>query len=60
MQIVNHSAAAQIEEIFAHAAIPSTSSLPLTNMYESMLNLYPFAQPGSSFWRLLALAQLDK
>jgi hypothetical protein len=29
-------------------------------MCESMLNLYSFAQPGSSFWRLLALAQLDK
>jgi hypothetical protein len=44
MQIVDHSAAAQIEEVLAQSAIPSSSSLPSAYMGEGMLNSHAFAQ----------------
>jgi hypothetical protein len=56
VQIVDDSAAAEIEEILPQPAIACASSLPLTNMCEGMLNGHPFAQFRPSFWRLLALA----
>jgi hypothetical protein len=60
MQIVDDGASTQIEEIFAHALIASTSALPPANMGKGMLNCHPFTQFGSSLWRLLTLAQLDE
>jgi hypothetical protein len=56
MQIVDDRAAAQIEEVLAHASIASTSALPPTNMSQGMLNCHPFAQLCTSLRRLLALA----
>lgn len=56
MEIVDDRATAQIEEILAQAAITGASPLSPTNMGEGMLNRDPFAQFGSSFRRLLALA----
>jgi hypothetical protein len=56
VQIVNDRTTAQIEEVLAHTSIASTASLPLTYMSQGMLDGYPFAQFGSSFCRLLALA----
>ena len=44
VEIVDDCAAAQIEEILAHAPIASTSALPVPNMGEGMLNRHPFAQ----------------
>ncbi len=56
VQIMDHSTAAQIEEILAQAAIAGASPLPPTNMSKRMLNGDPFAQFGTSFRRLLAVA----
>jgi hypothetical protein len=60
VQIVDDGAPTQIEEILAQAAIPGTSSLPLTYMSQGMLDRDPFAQFGSSLRRVLALTQLDE
>ena len=56
MQIVDDRAAAQIEEIFAQAAIACASSLPLTHVGEAMFDGHPFAQFGPSLGGLLAVA----
>lgn len=56
MQIVDDNAPAQIEEVLAHTSIASTTSLPLTDMGQSMLDGYPFAQLGASLHGLLALS----
>ena len=56
MQIVDDSAAAQIEEILAQPPIACASSLPPTNMGESMFNRDSLAQLGPSLRSLLALA----
>jgi hypothetical protein len=48
VQIVDDSAAAQIEEILAHAPVARASALPVPHMGEGMLNRHPFAQFGSS------------
>jgi hypothetical protein len=56
MQIVDDGTAAQIEEILTQAAIAGASPLPPTNMSKRMLNGDPFAQFGTSFRRLLAVA----
>ncbi len=56
MQIVDHGATAQIEEILAHSAIPSASPLPSTNMGKCMLNGHALAQFGSPLRSLLTLS----
>jgi hypothetical protein len=43
MQVVDNSAAAQIEEILTQSTITGASSLPPANMGEDMFNSYPFA-----------------
>ena len=55
MQIVDDSAAAQIEKVLAHTSVASTASLPLTNMSQGMLDGHLFAQFGPSLNGLLAL-----
>src|SRR5712691_12781745 len=56
MQIVDDSAAAQIEEVLMHTSIASTASLPLTYMSQSVLDGYPFAQLSTPLRSLLALS----
>jgi hypothetical protein len=59
MQIVDHSATAQIEEILTHSQITCMVSLPLTHMGQRMLNRDAFAQLGPPCLCVLALTQLD-
>src|SRR2546426_11349025 len=56
VQIVDDSATAQIEEILAQPTIACASSLPVTNMCESMFNGHTLAQFVASLRRLLTLA----
>src|SRR6266487_4732220 len=56
VQIMDDSATAQIEEILAQPTIACASSLPVTNMCESMLNGHTLAQFVASLRRLLTLA----
>jgi hypothetical protein len=56
VQIVNHSATTQIEEILAHSEMPSASPLPSTNMSKRMLNGHTFAQLGPPLRGLLTLS----
>jgi len=48
VQVLDDSAAAEIEKIFLDASIAGLPSLPSANMSQCMLNGYPFAQLGSS------------
>ena len=57
---MNDSAAAQIEQIFAHPAIACASALPSSNMCEGVFHSDPFTQLGASLWRLLTLSQFDE
>jgi hypothetical protein len=56
VQVVDDSAATQIEEILPHPSIACASPLPSTNMSEGMLDRYSFAQLDPSFRCLLTLS----
>src|SRR5947209_6505492 len=60
MQIVDDGAAAEIEEIFACAAIACSPSLPPANMGQGMLNRHPFSKLSASLWGLLTLSQFNE
>jgi hypothetical protein len=50
VEMVNDSASAEIEEMFAQSLVPGMSSLPLTAMREWMLNHDPLAQFVAGLW----------
>jgi hypothetical protein len=54
---VDNGAAAQIEEILAHAPITGVSALPPTNMGQGVFHCYPLTQSGASLRSLLTLSQ---
>ncbi len=56
MQIVDHCATTQIEEVLAQTPITGTPTLPSTDMRERMLNSHSLTQFVATFRRLLALA----
>jgi hypothetical protein len=60
MEVVNDSAATQIEQIFAHALIAGASALPSSNMGQGMFHGHPLTQPGGSLRGLLMLPQFDE
>src|SRR6266567_479398 len=60
MQIVDDSASAQVEEIFAGATVARSPSLPPANMGQGMLHSYPFTQGLSTCWRSLTLSQFHE
>ena len=60
MEIVDDSAATQIEEILAHTPIAGALALPSTDMGEGVFHSDSFTQPGATLRRLLTLSQLDE
>lgn len=58
VQVMNDRGATQIEEVLAESPIVSAVALPVSDVGESVFDVYPFAQLGPSEGSLLALAQL--